>query len=368
MTIMRYSSETRPAKRITGLGLLALLLILTAGPALWVGTAQAKGCFPDVYYEMMFQPKAQEAAGGDTRLVGMSDYLAAKGEDPHSEGTGSGCMCGVNNGRWDQMLFNASMADDQRAPVAFKILGIRADFQTKEGQAQGKPIVISPARLDKCFGASVKGEGRRAYNHPAGKVAGADVLEPGENLVGCLCLGQELAGASGKVTVAVTYRRSVFARGLAMSPAKQGLAGGAALKGLARGEAVYYIINLPQGASDVSVSVAAASGLAVYTSTTGFQEMMEGWRAGPLKAKSLKPGAEVWVMLRAKSANASGMLKVAYIGQTPATAKGRLIELPGDGVRGFIAYILGMGGGGKKKDNPLAPKPVETGGCCSGEG
>ena len=114
---MRQAKQRRASIGLVGF-ILASLLAVTSVPFL-AGQAMAGDCFPDVYYNFMFKPIAQEAyQGGDARLQGMSDYLAAKGEDPHDKG-GSGCMCGVNNGRWDQMLLNRSNGGGCRGPISW---------------------------------------------------------------------------------------------------------------------------------------------------------------------------------------------------------------------------------------------------------
>ena len=61
--------------------LIAVIVFLCTASDLIAGP-----CFAPFYYEKMFTPYPLGAtAEGDSRLVGESDHLAAKGKDPHEE-------------------------------------------------------------------------------------------------------------------------------------------------------------------------------------------------------------------------------------------------------------------------------------------
>ena len=346
--------QTRSKSRLRlSRALPAALVAVLPALLLSAATTLAAGCFPDVYYEFLFKPNVQDAQGGDARLVGLSDYLAAKGEDPHSEGTGSGCMCGVNNGRWDQMLMNASPDDAAQAPVAFRINRIEGKFTQKDVGPKGKTLVIDAGRLKKCFGVGLKVDGHLAFDSPAGLSKDSDILEQGENFLGCLCLEPALQQKSGQVMVQVDYTPLVIS-------GKLNPDGG--FKGLPKGHALYYRIKAPAGAAGLEVGLDGAKNAEIYWRPAGqpWAPAMSDWTKGPLKAAPSPDQAPYWLMVRAVGGEASGMLKVSAGAQGLAET----VEVPGAGRRTFKAYMLGLGSEPKKK-NKLAETETKKMPCCS---
>jgi hypothetical protein len=341
-----------------GLLALALALALLAWPS---APAVAGGCYKPVYYQALFQPEPQEADGGDPRLAGASDYLAAKGEDPHAGG--SGCMCGINNGRWDQLLANTSPADAARAPVSFQLTGIKIEFFDTEGRRGGQPVQISTKDLAGCFDLGLSIEGYTPFNDPSGKVAGPEVLEQGENLLSCLCLGPENRTGAGTAQVRVGHRPAVLVRDLAqdLAPAGDRLAAEVQVGPLAPGQARYYRLSLPSGAS--GLEIALSGGGRLFSRQEGFAARQEDWRAGGPKS-----GGDLWLMVRAGQAEASPALKVSFAppaGHSPAQAEtGWSLQPVGpEQVRSFKAFILC--GAGSPQGGAGEPAGFNWQGCCN---
>ncbi|MCF8032680.1 MAG: hypothetical protein K9K66_06855 [Desulfarculaceae bacterium] len=348
--------------------LLAGLLLLGVSPAL------AGGCFPDVYYQMMFKPVSLEALpGGDTRLGAFSDFLAAKGEDPHSD-QGSGCMCGVNNGRWDQGLVNASPADPLRAPVALRIDKLHLDLFTRKGKPQGQSFGISGSRLAACLNSGLKKGDWRRFDAPGGAWKAPGTLEPGENLIGCVCLKPEDRRKSGYVKLKVSYTPLIAATSLPGPGAAQKHKGGKTaleqtvkIGPLPNGGARYYLFSVPAGAADASLrlTLAPGAGLKLYTSQA-WQPKQSAWQSGD-HARTIAAGKTLLVMVRATKAKAGGELKLsmAWAGpkaKLPASAS-KALPAGAPGARVFKVYVLGMGTSSKASSS-FDSAPAQP--CCDG--
>ncbi|MCB2193090.1 MAG: hypothetical protein KQI62_16080 [Deltaproteobacteria bacterium] len=335
-------------------------------------SAWAGGCYPDVYYEMMFEPVALEAlGGGEARLQAFSDFLAATGKDPDDDGAkGSGCMCGVNNGRWDQGLVNTSLHNAQRAPVSFRIDRLDVEMFTREGKPQGRPFFLKASKIASCLNSGLSKEGRRRFDHSSGVVAAPGILEPGENLLGCMCLLPEDRSKSGYVKLKVGYTPLIPAVALPGPSADQQTGSGKTtleqsvkIGPLDKGEARYFQLQAPAGAA-ASLALAQAQGLALFTADK-WRPLQSEWKSG-----SFTGSGPVLIMVRAMADKAQGALQLKLSGsgsniKLPAKpAPARLLPAGKPASRVFKAYMLGMGGSSKKKSSfePGIKSP-----CCSGE-
>ncbi|BEQ15435.1 hypothetical protein FAK_25010 [Desulfoferula mesophila] len=319
---------------------------------------------------MMFKPEALDALdGGDVRLQAFSDFLAAKGHDPHDT-QGSGCMCGVNNGRWDQGLVNTSMQDAQRAPITFRMDRLDVEMFTREGKAQGRPFFLKASKIASCLNSGLNKGGHRRFDHSSGMVATPGTLEPGENLLGCMCLLPEDRGKSGYVKLKVDYTPLIAAAILPGPGASQQTGSGKSdlkqivnIGPLEKGEARYFLLQAPAGAT-ATLTLAPAQGLALFTADK-WRPMQSEWKAG-----NLTGAGPLLIMVRALADKAQGALQLALSWngskiQIPAKpAPARLVSAGKPASRVFKAYMLGMGNSSVKKSSfdPGIKSP-----CCSGE-
>jgi hypothetical protein len=354
---MTYRAFSCPA----GVRALAALILAAALAAWAAGPAMAGGCYKPVYYQALFEPEPQKAEGGDPRLAGASDYLAAKGEDPHAGG--SGCMCGINNGRWDQMLSNVSPQDPARAPVAFQLTGIKIEFFDTEGRRGGQPVQISTKDLAGCFDLGLATPGHTPFNHPSGRVAGPQVLEQGENLLSCLCLGPEQRDGAGTAQVRVAHRPSVLARHLGQDLRPEGGRWQAevAVGELAPGQARYYRLAAPEGSRELKVALAGGGRL--YSRQGDFAARQADWQEGGPKS-----AGESWLMVRAGRDKASPTLRASFSpppGRSPARGEPgwALTPVGPEQVRSFQAYILC--GAGSPQGGAGEAQGFNWQGCCN---
>lgn len=178
-----------------------LIAVLLLSPA---ANGGAETCFTPLYYPAMFQPVAlQPEAGGNPNLIAESDVLTATGKDPHD--TGNGCMCGVNNGRFDLLLRNAEAVAPDRAAVSFRIQSIRIAFQDREGTLSDRTVRIEDARIDDCFGTPMPLKTYRSFDDSRGRAKSPRILEPGEGIMGCVCISAKDRTRTGKARIEVTY-------------------------------------------------------------------------------------------------------------------------------------------------------------------
>lgn len=355
----------------------ATLALLLGAMALAAPSALAGGCYPDAYYSFLFNPTPQQVVGGDTRLVGASDSLTATGEDPKDKPMGAGCMCGVNNGRWDQMLHNDAAKDMERAPVAFRIDAIRGDMFDKMSKPRGKPIIINSKRLATCLGTSVKSDGYYGFDHPTGLTKAASVLEPGENIVGCLCLAKKLRTLSGTLKLKVDYTTLILVRQLPVEASSKAgtFAGQATVEKLNKGQAHYFQITLPNSGnpSNLNISLSGEAKAKLYTldQAMGFKDAIKSWQYGGLQIKAPKPGAAYWIMVRAQADKAAATVKVSYdsAAAPPQEAKSQgpaMLKVGKAASRTFNVYLLGMGTPDRKAPSSFEAGTSKALPCCSG--
>lgn len=192
--------------------LLAAVLFLS--PAVNGG---AETCFTPLYYPAMFKPVALQAeTGGNPNLIAESDVLTATGKDPHDKG--KGCMCGVNNGRFDLLLRNAEAEGSAQAPVFFRIRAIKIAFQDLEGNLSDRTVRIEDARIEDCFGTSMPLKTYRSFDDPHGRTKTPRILEPGEAIMGCVCIAAQDRARTGKARIYVAYEPVVPAPNDAEGP------------------------------------------------------------------------------------------------------------------------------------------------------
>ena len=340
---------------------------------------QAAGCFPDLYYKAMFKPVAQQAnEDGDNRLVGMSDFLAAKGKD-HCEEGGSGCMCGVNNGRWDQILLNRSNRDLTRVPVTFKINAITARLFDRQGKAMNTGFEISLTALENCMDGALNTEDFSPWR--LGQLKKANILEPGENILGCICLKPADRDKSGFVELKVDYTTVIPAYLVPSSKARievrrnhMELTDNYPIESIAHGSGRYFRIMPPplENCDRVTVIVALenSENLDLFTSPVWHGNQSQ-WKKGMLKA-AVPDSGSLWVLVRSSGRAAQGSLMVRLIYQfreetgqmtryKSLSTKLEQIEVGPSGTRTFKSYVLGLGSKTRNVLETTTQRP-----CCDG--
>ncbi len=354
-------------------------LLATAFFLLQAPQALAAGCFPDLYYSAMFKPIVQQAfEGGDPRLVAFSDYLAAKGEDPHDKG-GSGCMCGVNNGRWDQILANHSDRDSTRAPVTFKISAISAKLFDRKGNSLNTGIEIGPSAVSGCMDGALKIDGWSPWS--LGQLAKTDILEPGENMLGCVCLKPADRSKSGFVKLAVAYTPLALFHAVPAPKAAQKVLGKHleltdtyTLEPMSTGTGRYFRILPPAQEGwkllAVDLKLEQAKHLDLFTSPV-WQSNQSQWHKGTLK--NAAPGPEgLWVLLRSSGDMGQGnlIIRITYESRgdspqkqpyKPAPSKLEMVQVGPPATRKFKSYVLGMASKSRNLLETATQRP-----CCDG--
>jgi len=339
----------------------------------------AAGCFPDLYYNAMFKPIAQQPyKDGDPRLAGMSDYLAAKGEDPHDKG-GSGCMCGVNNGRWDQVLVNLSNMNSARAPVTFKINAISAGLFDRKGNSLNTGFEIKPSAVSGCLDGALKINGWTPWR--TGQLAKANILEPGENVLGCVCLKPADRSKSGFVKLKVDYTPLVLVHPVPAPEAKLTISGKHLqltdtykIEGVSAGVGRYFRILAPVQDKwkllAVDVELEQAKGMNLFTSPV-WHDKQSQWHKGTLKAAPPKPDG-LWILVRSmgNTAQCKLMVRITYEFQgdssqmtqyKPVPTKLEKVQVGEPATRTFKSYVLGMA----SKTNSAFENTTERP-CCDG--
>lgn len=359
------------------IGLVCLLTM--AFVILQTAQAHAAGCFPDLYYNAMFKPIAQQSYGdGDTRLVGMSDYLAAKGEDPHGKG-GSGCMCGVNNGRWDQMLLNRSNLDYERTPVTFKINAISARLFGREGNSLNTGFEINLSAVSGCMDGALKNKGWTPWR--LGHLAKPNILEPGENILGCVCLKPTDRSKSGFVKLHVNYTPLALVNPVPgpktkpkISEKRLEFTDSYKFDSMSTGAGRYFRILPPvqKGMKllAVDVELVQAKQLDLLTSPVWHDKQAQ-WHKGMLKGAGLEP-AGLWILVRSKDKGAEGELVVRltyeFNGESsrmvqykPVPVKLEMVKVGPAATRIFKSYVLGMAAKTNNAFENATQRP-----CCDG--
>jgi hypothetical protein len=351
---------------------------------------RAEPCFPDVYYKKMFKPlKLEVMSAGDSRLKAYSDYVTSKGKDPHS-GTNEGCMCGVNNGRWDQLLANTSLEDPERVPVWFRLKRITIEPFDKMNKPIGKTIRISAEKLNSCYGSPATVPDHRPFNATGGNSDKPDALEPGESIISCTCLAPSDRGKSGYAKVTVAYDPNIWAANVLKAAVVEKVNPDAVrwkadftLRDLAKGEGRYFAIRIPKDGesvwSDLAVSLKESVGtvLLARSSTQGWSWNQNKWKKGRLNVSPPKGGLTYWLLVRSLGEKGSGNLEIRYVtrskrSQALARKSGAQKDTPniyqevtvgGSTATSFRAYLLGLGAPKSQPKKAVAFKDK----CCSGD-
>jgi hypothetical protein len=352
--------------------------------------ANAEPCFLDVYYKMLFKPlKLEVISADDSRLSAYSDYVTSKGKDPHSK-TDEGCMCGVNNGRWDQLLTNTSPGDTKQVPVWFRLKQITIDPYDKMNKPNGKTIRIDADKLRSCYQKPTTVPGHRPFNMAGGKSNRPDVLEPGESIISCTCLLPGDRRKSGYAKVSVSYEPTIWAANVVkavsidkINPNSTRWKARFTLSNFGKGEGKYFILQIPKDGgsewSDIRVSLKNFVDIVLFarTSAQGWSWNQNEWEKGDLKVADSRSGIIYWILVRSLSEKGFGVLEIQYVTRSnqlqslskesgahkDAPITYEEVKIGEQGACTFKAYLLGLGMPKIKQAEAVIFKDK----CCSGD-
>ena len=350
-----------------------LLALLCLYPA---ANGGAETCYTPLYYPAMFEAVALPAeAGGNPNLMAGSDVLTATGEDPHS--MGEGCMCGVNNGRFDLILHNAEAAGPDRMPVSFRLRAVRIAFRDKEGTVSDRTVQIEDSRIDKCFGTPMPLKAYRSFDDPRGQAKTPRILEPGEGIMGCVCVSAQDRTRTGEARIEVAYEPVVPVLDLSAAiSAGRGVRH--ALEGLEKGAFRSFRLSLPDAPDrleNLRIDLRGDGGLTLYSrrAEDGWSSDLNDWQAETGAVSGSTAGKTVLLLVRSTEAGASGTLEIGLGKGSGAGGSSRESEAPAAeaafvsagpaAVRVFRAHVLSIGSGAQG-EAPLIPV-TETAPCCS---
>ncbi len=350
-----------------------LLTVLCLSPALNAG---AETCYTPMYYPAMFEAVALQAeAGGNPNLKAGSDVLTATGKDPDDKG--EGCMCGINNGRFDLILHNAGALGAERVPVSFRLRAVRIAFRDKKGTVSDRAVRIEDARIDQCFGTPMPLKAYRSFDDPRGQAQTPRILEPGEGIMGCVCLAAADRSRTGEARIEVAYETVVPVLDLSAE-----ISGGRSVRqvfeGLEKGAFRSFRLSLPDHPDrfeDLRIDLRGDSGLQLYSrrAEDGWSSDLDDWRTGAAAVSAGAAGKTVLLLVRSVQADASGALEIrsgagSGTGIAPTEAEASVAEtsfIPAGpaAVRVFRAHVLSISSGAEG-EAPLIPV-TETAPCCS---
>ena len=341
-------------------------VLLTVLVLLQTNEARSKTCFFPVFYEKMFKQAAlQSEPEGNTILVAESDTLTATGKNPDCK---DGCMTHINNGRFDLLLRNATAEGPDRAPLSLRIHRIRIGFQDLEGIASDTWVRIEKQQIANCFGTPISFKTFRSFDSAKGRSASPEFLEPGEGIIGCVCLSQKDRRKTGKAIIEVLYEPTVWMLDLSKnlqaerSENKILWRSQHKIRDLERDDIRFYKFTVPnesQVPSGIRIFLEDAQGLEIYNRRAdhGWSQNFQDWQAGELSSSGENAGKTFFLLVRSMRASASGTLKTEHTtGLDNMTDSGSAIAGKDVDVftptpvgpssnRIFKAYALGMGGG-----------------------
>jgi hypothetical protein len=324
----------------------------------------------------MFEAVALQAeTGGNPNLKAESDVLTATGKDPHD--TGNGCMCGVNNGRFDLILRNAEAAGPDWMPVSFRLRAVRIAFRDKEGMVSDRTVRIEDSRIDNCFGTPMPLKTIRTFDDSRGQAQTPQILEPGEGIMGCVCVPAADRSRTGEARIEVAYEPVVPVLDLS-GPISARRSVRHALEGLEKGAFRSFRLSLPDAPDrlkDLRIDLRGDSGLQLYSrrAEDGWSSDLNDWRTGTSAVSAGTAGKTVFLLVRSAQADASGVLEIGSgpgsgAGGAPteieaSAAETSIIAAGPAALRVFRAHVLSIGGGAEG-EKPLIPV-TETAPCCS---
>jgi hypothetical protein len=355
-------------------------VLLTCLALLLTNEARSKTCFFPVFYQKMFKQAAlQSEPEGNKILVAESDILTATGKNPDCK---DGCMTHINNGRFDLLLRNATAEGPDLTPLSLRILQIRIGFQDLEGIASDTWVRIEKQQITNCFGTPISFKTVRSFNSATGHSASPEFLEPGEGIIGCVCLSQKDRRKTGKALIEVLYEPTVWMLDLSKNVQTERFENKILwraqhkIRDLEQEGIRFFKFTVPnesQLPSDIRISLDDAQGLEIYNRRAdhGWSQNIHDWQAGELTLSGKNAGRTFFLLVRSRRTSASGTLKTEYMtGRDRMTDSGSVMAekdvdvftptaIGPPSTRIFKAYALSMGAG-------FGTAPAEGLPCCTG--
>jgi len=346
------------------------------------GEANSETCFTSFFYDKMFeQTPLQSEPNNSAILVAESDPLTALGE---TAGCKEGCTTShTNNGRFDLLLRNTAAEGPDQAPLSLRIHQIRIGFEDLDGNVSSEWVQIEKQQIAACFGTPISFNKGRPFNSAGGHSANPEFLEPGEGIIGCVCLSQKNRRKTGKALIEVLYEPTAWMRDLSKSLQSESVENRILwtaqhkINDLEQDSIRFYRFTVPgktQDASDIRIWISpdSSQGLEIYNRRAdhGWSKNIHEWQAGEPVLSGGKAGETFFILVRSTGASASGTLKVEYkTGKDTMKDTGSVVAEKDAAVfaptpvgppvtRIFKAYALGTGDGGE--DESLTPS------CCAG--
>jgi hypothetical protein len=217
----------------------------------------------------------------------------------------------------------------------------------------------------------------RSFDDPRGQAQTPRILEPGEGIMGCVCLAAADRSRTGEARIEVAYEPVIPVLGLsAPNSVRQSVR--LTLEGLEKGAFRSFRLSLPDAPDrleDLRIDLRGDDGLQLYSrrAENGWSWDLSDWRTGATAVSGGTAGKTVLLLVRSEQTSASGTLLIGSgaasgagteSSDTEASVAGTSFISAGTaGVRVFRAHILSIGGS-SEGEAPLI-SVTKTAPCCS---
>ncbi|MEX1299997.1 MAG: hypothetical protein AB1Z38_04750 [Desulfotignum sp.] len=288
------------------------------------GEAESKPCFMSVFYDKMFkQTPLQSEKNDNPILVAESDPLTALGNTAvcHDEGCN---LSHTNNGRFDLLLRNTAAEGNDQVPLSLIIHQIRIGFQDLEGQVSSQWVQIGKQQIGDCFGTPISFKKGSPFNAAAGLSANPEFLEPGEGIIGCVCVSQQDRRKTGKAIIEVRYEPAVWMLDLSKNGQAEQIENSFRWRAqhkvhdLAQDHIRFFKFTVPhepQDLIDIQITLENAQGLEIFyrMADHGWSRNIDGWQPGTPALSGENAGKTAFLLVRSTRSSASGTLAAEYM-------------------------------------------------------
>jgi len=286
------------------------------------GELRAKTCYMSFFYETIFQQTPLQFEPDDNPiLVAESDPLTALGKTAVCK---EGCTTShTNNGRFDLLLRNTAAKAPDQAPLSLRINQIRLGFEDIDGSVSSAWVQIETQQIAACFGTPISFKKSRPFNAAGGHSANPEFLEPGEGIIGCVCLSQKDRRKTGKALIEVIYEPVVWMRDVSENLQTETVENKILWKAqhkisdIGQDDIRFYNFTVPektQDPSDMRIFLDNSQGLEIYTRRAdhAWSQNIQDWQAGELILSGENTGRTFFVLVRSTGDSASGILRTEY--------------------------------------------------------
>ena len=296
--------------------LICIVLQLTA-------EARAKTCYMSFFYDKIFkQTTLQSEPNSNPILVAESDPLTALGETAVCK---EGCTTShTNNGRFDLLLRNTAVEAPDQASLSLRIDQIRLGFEDLDGNVSSAWVRIEKQKITDCFGTPTSFKKGRPFDSAGGYSANPEFLEPGEGIIGCVCLSQKDRVKTGKAIIEVLYEPVVWMLDLSKNGRAEQFENNIRWRAqhnvhdLKQGHILFFKFTVPHellDPSDIQISLDNAQGLEIFNRRVdhGWSQNIDDWQPGELSLSRGNAGKTFFLLVRSIRPSASGILTAEYM-------------------------------------------------------